>query len=213
MARGLLRGRGDWLSCRRGAWGGAGPTPSRSRSTRRAQQGPAQPLAQAEGVCASLGVSVCLSVCVYGLTGQSEGTAHALLHLAFCQGHGEASVLENEPTGCDSDPLPPALAAHSCGARRPQPGPAGLTQPWPSPLDRLLRRAGGDTGRGPEEPMPGSLRPEPPSPDAAPPRLLLGGATRHVSLPGLSALLPVPIGLQKLFTPFPTLVLVSYVCG
>ncbi|XP_046523564.1 uncharacterized protein LOC124242504 isoform X2 [Equus quagga] len=58
-------------------------------------------------LCAS--VSVCLSLCVYQLTGRSEATAHALLHLAFCRGHGEVSVLENEPHGSpDSQPLPPA---------------------------------------------------------------------------------------------------------
>lgn len=64
--------------------------------------------------CVSVCVYLCLCplyACVYLLTGQSEATAHALLHLAYCWGHREVSVLENEPhRTSDSEPLPPAPA-------------------------------------------------------------------------------------------------------
>lgn len=63
-------------------------------------------------VCVCVYLCLCpLYACVYLLTGQSEATAHALLHLAYCWGHREVSVLENEPhRTSDSEPLPPAPA-------------------------------------------------------------------------------------------------------
>lgn len=59
-------------------------------------------------VCVSMSLS---SVCLCLLAHGSEATAHALLHLAYCWGHREVSVLENEPHRIsDSEPLPPAPA-------------------------------------------------------------------------------------------------------
>lgn len=122
---GLSRSRGAW-------WGGrAHSLPLlQPLSLGWSRGGPDRPPVSRDGPGPARGC-VCVCPSVYGsqVGQESQPTRSRLAFLP--SGHGEASVLEKEPTGRDSDPLPPAPA-------RPQPrGPApaaqtrSLTQPRP----------------------------------------------------------------------------------